>query len=125
MAYTKDPVSSRSTSARLTETLPAGPQHGELPHLPNIDIPSTIEINGHPSLGSSCCQAGMTWSTSALTNSFTVHVQGQTDSVTVSFSKDELESSTAPSPHAASTADLPRAAFESLRFPRHRQVGLW
>ena len=29
-------------------------------------------------------------------NSFTVHVQGQTDSVTVSFSKDELESPTVP-----------------------------
>ena len=36
-------------------------------------------------------------------NSFTVHVQGQTDSVTVSFSKDELGPSTAPSPHAANT----------------------
>ena len=46
-------------------------------------------------------------------NSFTVHVQGQTDSVTVSFSKDELESLNCSQARTQPIlADLPRAAFE-------------
>ena len=73
------------------------------PNLPNIDIPFH---RNQRCLGPSpsCCQAGGDLVNFSIDgNSFTVHVQGQTDSVTVSLSKDELESRTAPSPHAANT----------------------
>ena len=64
------------------------------PNLPNIEIPSSIEISG-ASLAQAlraAKQVGDLVNFSIDANSFTVHVQGQTDSVTVSFSKDELES---------------------------------
>ena len=73
---------------------PLDPSTVNSPNLPNIDIPSTIEING-ASLAQAlraAKQVGDLVNFSIDGNSFTVHVQGQTDSVTVSFSKDELES---------------------------------
>ena len=62
------------------------------PNLPNIEIPSTIEIDG-----AALAQAlratryvGDLVNFSIDANSFTVHVQGQPDSVNVTFSKDDL-----------------------------------
>ena len=73
---------------------PLDPSTINSPNLPNIEIPSTIEING-----SALAQAlrasrlgGDLVNFSIDANTFTVHVQGQPDSVNVSFSKDDLES---------------------------------
>ncbi len=64
------------------------------PNLPNIEIPSTIEIDG-AALAQALRAAryvGDLVNFSIDANSFTVHVQGQPDSVNVTFSKDDLES---------------------------------
>lgn len=73
---------------------PLDPSTINSPNLPNIEIPSTIEING-----SALAQAlrasrlgGDLVNFSIDANTFTVHVQGQPDSVNVSFTKDDLES---------------------------------
>ena len=80
----------------MTETsLTPRPEHRELALTCQTSTsPSSIEING-ASLAQAlraAKQVGDLVNFSIDGNSFTVHVQGQTDSVTVSFSKDELES---------------------------------
>lgn len=73
---------------------PLDPSTVSSPKLPDLDIPSTIEING-----ADLAQAlrasryvGDLVNFSIDANSFTVHVQGQPDSVNVTFGKDDLVS---------------------------------
>jgi proliferating cell nuclear antigen len=70
------------------------------PNLPNIEIPSSIEING-TDLSRALRMSrfvGDLVNFSIDANAFTVHVQGQPDSVNVSFSKEDLESLNCASP---------------------------
>ncbi len=70
------------------------------PNLPNIEIPSSIEING-TALSQALRMSrfvGDLVNFSIDANAFTVHVQGQPDSVNVSFSKEDLESLNCASP---------------------------
>lgn len=70
------------------------------PNLPSIDIPSSIEMDGAALAQAlrAAKQVGDLVNLSIDASSFTVHVQGQTDSVTVSFEKDELQSLTCANP---------------------------
>ncbi len=79
---------------------PLDPSTVNSPKLPNIEIPSSIEINGALFAQSlrAAKQVGDLVNFSIDANTFTVHVQGQTDSVTVNFAKDELESLNCESP---------------------------
>ena len=101
MAYTKDSGVLTLNLGKIDRNIrPLDPSTVNSPNLPNIDIPSTIEING-ASLAQAlraAKQVGDLVNFSIDANSFTVHVQGQTDSVTVSFSKDELESLSCSTP---------------------------
>jgi len=72
---------------------PLDPTTLNTPSVPKLDIPSYVEISG-ASLAQAfkaAKQVGDLVNLSIDDSMFTVHVQGQTDSVTVSFSKDELE----------------------------------
>ena len=106
MAYTKDSGVLTLNLGKIDRNIrPLDPSTVNSPNLPNIDIPSTIEING-ASLAQAlraAKQVGDLVNFSIDANSFTVHVQGQTDSVTVNFSKDELESLSCskPAPEAS------------------------
>jgi proliferating cell nuclear antigen len=93
MAFTQDVLTLNLGKIDLN-LRPLDPSTINSPNLPNIEIPSTIEING-----SALAQAlrasrlgGDLVNFSIDANTFTVHVQGQPDSVNVSFSKDDLES---------------------------------
>ena len=93
MAFTQDVLTLNLGKIDLN-IRPLDPSTINSPNLPNIEIPSTIEING-----SALAQAlrasrlgGDLVNFSIDANTFTVHVQGQPDSVNVSFSKDDLES---------------------------------
>ena len=70
------------------------------PNLPSIEIPSTVEMSGAALTQAlrAAKQVGDLVNFSIDSEHFTVHVQGQTDAVTVTFSKDELESLTCASP---------------------------
>ena len=64
------------------------------PSLPKLDLPCKVVMNGSE-LGQAlkaAKQVGDLVNLSIDSETFTVHVQGQTDSVTVSFAKDELDS---------------------------------
>ena len=95
MAYTTDSGVLTLNLGKIDKNIrPLDASTVNSPNLPNIEIPSSIEISG-ASLAQalrSAKQVGDLVNFSIDANSFTVHVQGQTDSVTVSFSKDELES---------------------------------
>jgi proliferating cell nuclear antigen len=101
MAYTKDSGVLTLNLGKIDRNIrPLDASTVNSPNLPNIDIPSSIEING-ASLSQALRAAkhvGDLVNFSIDANSFTVHVQGQTDSVTVSFAKDELESLTCAKP---------------------------
>ncbi|MGB1588420.1 MAG: hypothetical protein ACPHJD_06365 [Poseidonia sp.] len=93
MAFTQDVLTLNLGKIDLN-IRPLDPSTINSPNLPNIEIPSTIEING-----SALAQAlrasrlgGDLVNFSIDANTFTVHVQGQPDSVNVSFTKDDLES---------------------------------
>ena len=93
MAFTQDVLTLNLGKIDLN-IRPLDPSTINSPNLPNIEIPSTIGING-----SALAQAlrasrlgGDLVNFSIDANTFTVHVQGQPDSVNVSFSKDDLES---------------------------------
>ena len=93
MAFTQDVLTLNLGKIDLN-IRPLDPSTINSPNLPNIEIPSTIEING-----SALAQAlrasrlgGDLVNFSIDANTFTVRVQGQPDSVNVSFSKDDLES---------------------------------
>ncbi|MCH1541391.1 MAG: hypothetical protein L7S56_08205 [Candidatus Poseidonia sp.] len=64
------------------------------PPMPKIDIPSTVVMDGAALAQAfrAAKQVGDLVNLSIDGDTFTVHVQGQTDSVTVSFAKDEMES---------------------------------
>ena len=87
MAYTKDSGVLTLNLGKIDRNIrPLDPSTVNSPNLPNIDIPSSIEING-ASLAQAlraAKQVGDLVNFSIDGNSFTVHVQGQTDSVTVS-----------------------------------------
>jgi proliferating cell nuclear antigen len=95
MAYTADSGVLTLNLGKIDKNIrPLDASTVNSPNLPNIEIPSSIEISG-ASLAQAlraAKQVGDLVNFSIDANSFTVHVQGQTDSVTVSFSKDELES---------------------------------
>ncbi len=93
MAFTQDVLTLNLGKIDLN-IRPLDPSTINSPNLPNIEIPSTIEING-----SALAQAlrasrlgGDLVNFSIDANTFTVHVQGKPDSVNVSFTKDDLES---------------------------------
>ena len=128
MAYTKDSGVLTLNLGKIDRNIrPLDPSTVNSPNLPNIDIPSSIEING-ASLAQAlraAKQVGDLVNFSIDGNSFTVHVQGQTDSVTVSFSKDELESLSCSKPRSKPILlDLPRPALQGVRFTGDRQTGL-
>ena len=83
------------TSAGMNFNLrPLDPSTINSPNLPNIEIPSSIEVSGmelwRTLRGSKLMGDLVNFSIDA--NSFNVHVQGQPDSANRTFSKDELAS---------------------------------
>jgi hypothetical protein len=65
-----------------------------VPTLPNLDLPCKVKLTGADFAQAlkAAKQVGDLVNFSIDANTFTVHVQGSTDSVTVAFHKDELQS---------------------------------
>ena len=65
-----------------------------VPTLPNLELPCTVKLSGadFSQALKAARQVGDLVNFSIDSNTFTVHVQGSTDSVTVAFHKDELQS---------------------------------
>ena len=65
-----------------------------VPTLPNLELPCTVKLSGADLAQAlrAARQVGDLVNLSIDANTFTVHVQGSTDSVTVAFHKDELQS---------------------------------
>jgi len=101
MAYTTDTGVLTLNLGKIDRNIrPLDPSTVNSPNLPSIDIPSSIEMDGAALAQAlrAAKQVGDLVNLSIDASSFTVHVQGQTDSVTVSFDKDELESLNCPNP---------------------------
>ena len=90
----EDAAAHHQTGHCLLPCRPLDPSTINSPNLPNIEIPSTIEVSGmelwKTLRGSKLMGDLVNFSIDA--NSFNVHVQGQPDSANRTFSKDELES---------------------------------
>ena len=65
-----------------------------VPTMPNLELPCTVKLSGadFSQALKAARQVGDLVNFSIDSNTFTVHVQGSTDSVTVAFHKDELQS---------------------------------
>ena len=99
MAYSRDVLTLNLGKIDLNMR-PLDPSTVSSPNLPNIEIPSTVEMDG--AALSQALRAsryvGDLVNFSIDGNSFTIHVQGQPDSVNVTFAKDDLESLTCSKP---------------------------
>jgi proliferating cell nuclear antigen len=99
MAYNRDVLTLNLGKIDLNMR-PLDPSTVSSPNLPNIEIPSTVEMDG--AALSQALRAsryvGDLVNFSIDGNSFTIHVQGQPDSVNVTFAKDDLESLTCSKP---------------------------